>query len=118
MFVRENNELVTPRLTGSILPGITRKSIIELAPTLGLVVKEETLDVEKTITQIQDASITEAFAIGTGALIAPVGKFGYREKKIIVNNNKTGPIARKLYQSLNMIQRGGNKVFEKWLTEV
>ncbi len=118
MFVTERQELITPLLNGSILEGITRASIIELAPKIGLSVREEKIDVYQMIAEISSKKIIEAFAIGTGATIAPVGRFGFKGRDTLVNGGSAGPIAKLLYKNLTDIQHGRAKDFSGWLTTI
>jgi branched-chain amino acid aminotransferase len=105
-FVYEGNRIVTPPLTGSILPGITRKSVLELGADLGYEVAEEAVEVSEMLGAIEAGTITEVFGCGTAAVIAPVGKFGFQEKEYFINSNEVGPIARHLYTELTDIQYG------------
>lgn len=106
MFVYEGKKIVTPPLTGSILPGVTRDSLLTLAPDLGYEVSEEMLDVEQMLADVASGKITEVFGCGTAVVISPVGKFGYKGEDYTVNNNEVGPVARHLYQALTDIQFG------------
>lgn len=105
-FVYEGKRIVTPSLTGSILPGVTRKSILELGTHLGYETAEEKLDVHDVLADIESGKITEVFGCGTAAVIVPVGKFGYQDKEYLINNNEAGPISTQLYQELTDIQYG------------
>lgn len=105
-FVYDNGRVVTPPLTGSILPGITRKSVLELAGDLGYETSEEPVEVQQMLADIQSGKITEVFGCGTAAVIAPVGKFGYKDEAYIINNNEVGPVARRLFHALTDIQYG------------
>lgn len=105
-FVYEGKKIVTPPLTGSILPGITRKSVLELGRDLGYEVGEERVDVHEMLADLESGKITEVFGCGTAAVIAPVGKFGFLEKEYIINNNKPGPVANQMYDELTGIQYG------------
>lgn len=105
-FVYEGQRIATPQLTGSILPGITRDSIITLGRDLGYEVSEEMLDVHDVLRDIEAGKITEVFGCGTAAVIAPVGRFGHYEKEYLINNNEVGPVSRHLYQELTDIQYG------------
>ncbi len=98
--------IITPALSGTILHGVTRNSVLKLAPDLGYTVSEERIDVNQILRDLETGAITEAFGMGTAAVIAPVGKFGYLEKDYLVNNNQTGPIAQHLYKTLTDIQYG------------
>ncbi len=105
-FVYEGKKIVTPSLTGSILPGITRKSVIELGRDLGYDVAEAPVDVHEMLADVQSGKITEVFGCGTAAVIAPVGAFGFKEEVYAINNNQSGPVAKHLYDELTGIQYG------------
>ncbi len=105
-FVYEGRHISTPALSGSILPGVTRESMLQLAHDLGYTVSEDRIDVNDMLADVERGRITEAFAIGTGAVVAPVGKFGYRERELLVNGNRIGPVAQRLYDGLTDIQYG------------
>jgi branched-chain amino acid aminotransferase len=105
-FVYEGRQIVTPPLTGSILPGVTRKSVLELGRDLGYAVAEEMIDVHEMLADIQSGKITEVFGCGTAAVIAPVGKFGFEEKEYLINDYQSGPVAKHLYDELTGIQYG------------
>ena len=105
-FVYDNRRIVTPPLDGSVLPGVTRKSVIELGRHLGYEVAEEPVDVHQMLTDVKSGRITEVFGCGTAAVIAPVGKFGFHDEAIIINGNEPGPVAHHLYQQLTDIQFG------------
>ncbi|MFQ5401508.1 MAG: branched-chain amino acid aminotransferase [Anaerolineae bacterium] len=105
-FVYEGNHIVTPPLTGSILPGITRNSVITLGRDLGYEVSEEMIDVHEMLADVKSGKITEVFGCGTAAVIAPVGKFGYQDEEYIINNYEVGPVSRRLYDELTGIQTG------------
>jgi len=105
-FVYGDNHIVTPPLTGSILPGVTRNSVITLGRELGYQVTEDMVDVNEMLADIQSGKISEVFGCGTAAVIAPVGKFGYQDKEYFINNNEVGPVAKHLFQQLTDIQYG------------
>ncbi|MCP4429068.1 MAG: branched-chain amino acid aminotransferase [Chloroflexi bacterium] len=105
-FVYDGQCIVTPPLTGSILPGVTRDSVITLGSDLGYEVVEEQIDVHEMLEDVESGKITEVFGCGTAAVIAPVGKFGFRDKEYIINNYEVGPVARRLYDELTGIQYG------------
>jgi branched-chain amino acid aminotransferase len=98
--------IITPQLTGTILRGITRKSVLELAPSLGYTVAEERISIDQVLADLASGKITEAFGMGTAAVIAPVGRFGYKGQDYLVNNDTVGPVSHHLYQALTDIQYG------------
>ena len=105
-FVYEGSRIVTPMLSGSILAGITRDSVLKLAPALGYEIFEEQLDVNDILRDIKSGKITEAFGCGTAAVISPVGKLAFRDEEYVINDNQSGSVARHLYDELTGIQYG------------
>ena len=105
-FVYEGERIVTPPLTGSILPGITRNSVFALGRDLGYEVTEAQIDVHEMLEDVQSGKVTEVFGCGTAAVIAPVGKFGFRNEEYIINDYEVGPVAQRLYDELTGIQYG------------
>ena len=106
MFKR-GNTVMTPQIeTGSVLPGITRKSIIEVLKKEGYTVEERKIDVDEVAKLLASGEIDEMWGCGTAAVISPVGKLGVRGKDYVINNFETGPLARKLYETLTGIQWG------------
>ena len=101
-----NGEIVTPMLTGSILPGITRKSCIEVLKSLGYTVNERLLSVDELVQALKDGSLEEAWGCGTAAVVSPIGKLAYGEKEFIVGDGGIGKVTQKLYVILTGIQWG------------
>lgn len=104
--VYNGKEIVTPALTGTILPGVTRDSILTFAPDLGYKVTETQLDVYDMLADIRSGDITEAFGMGTGAVVTAINKLGYRGEAYRLNNGEVGPVTRQLRQTLTDIQSG------------
>ncbi|MFW9853678.1 MAG: branched-chain amino acid aminotransferase [Candidatus Thorarchaeota archaeon] len=105
-FVYEDVIYTAPLSSGTVLPGVTRESTIQLARDLGYTVQEEALSI-KTITEgTLDGRITEVFGSGTAASIAPVGCLHYSGKDFIVNDMQVGPIAKQLHDKVIGIQYG------------
>ena len=104
IFFVENGKLVTPALNGSILPGITRKSIIELAKELGYEVEERKVSIEELF-EAYKGELTEVFGSGTAAVISPVGTLKYEDREIVINNNEPGEITKN-YTTYTGIQSG------------
>ncbi|MFT7686419.1 MAG: branched-chain amino acid aminotransferase [Candidatus Azotimanducaceae bacterium] len=105
-FVYEGNKIITPSLSGSILPGITRDSVLTLAPKLGYEVEEAKLDIHDILKAIQSGKISEVFGCGTAAVISPVGNLSFKDKNYTINENKPGPVSKHLYDELTGIQYG------------
>ncbi len=100
------DEIVTPKLTGSILPGITRKSCIEVLKDLGYKVSERLLSVEELVSALESGELKEAWGCGTAAVVSPIGKLAYNEKEYVVGNGGIGEVTQRLYDILTGIQWG------------
>ncbi len=105
-FVYNGRHIVTPPLNGSILPGVTRDSVIRLGADLGYQVSEAPLDIHDVLRDIQNGEITEVFGCGTAAVIAPVGKFGFRDRDYLIGNGQAGPVSKHLFKELTDLQYG------------
>ncbi|MBQ8322188.1 MAG: branched-chain amino acid aminotransferase [Clostridia bacterium] len=101
-----NGEIVTPALTGSILPGITRKSCIEVLKSFGYKVSERLLSVDELIGALKEGKLEEAWGTGTAAVVSPIGKLMYDDVEYDVNGGKIGEVTQKLYDTLTGIQWG------------
>ena len=101
-----NGEIVTPMLTGSILPGITRKSCIEVLKSLGYTVSERLLSVDELVNAMETGTLEEAWGCGTAAVVSPIGKHAYGEKAYVIGGGKNGQVTQKLYDLLTGIQWG------------
>jgi branched-chain amino acid aminotransferase len=106
IFFLINDELVTPALSGSILPGITRDSVIKLAEAWGIGVVERPIAISEVISALEDGSLREIFASGTAAVISPVGALNYKGREYPVNGETTGPLAQRFFDELQGIQFG------------
>ena len=105
-FVYEGKHIVTPALSGSILPGVTRDSLLKLAPELGYTTMEERLDIFEVLADIESGKITEVFGCGTAAVISPVGILSLKGEDHVINQNRPGPVSKQLYDELTGIQYG------------
>ena len=106
IFFVINGVVVTPMLGGSILPGITRKSTIELLKKRGYKVEERLVSVDEVVKAADDGTLDEIFGTGTAAVVSPVGSFGYHGKKYTVGDGKLGKITKYVYDELTGIQTG------------
>lgn len=118
IFFVMGDKLVTPQLTGTILPGITRKSVMQLAPDLGLEPEERCITIEEVCEGIASGHVKEIFGAGTAAVISPVGKLSYRDKEYVVNKNETGPWSQKFFDTLTGIQYGELEDKYGWVHKV
>lgn len=101
-----DGKIVTPALTGSILPGITRKSCIEVLKDEGYEVEERLLSVDELMNAAESGKLEEAWGTGTAAVVSPIGELSYKDKKFIINGGKIGPATQHLYDVLTGIQWG------------
>lgn len=113
-----DGEVITAPLTGSILPGITRDSVIHLLKHWNMKITERRLTIQEIYDAHAAGKLDEVFATGTAAVISPVGEFCWDDKKIVINNNEIGSISQKLYDTLSGIQTGNIKDQFGWVVEV
>ena len=101
-----NGEIVTPALTGSILPGITRMSCIEVLKKEGYTVSERLLSVDELGEALKNGTLEEAWGCGTAAVVSPIGELCYKDTKYVINNGEIGKVTQHLYDTLTGIQWG------------
>ena len=112
------DEIVTPMLSGSILPGITRMSCLEVLKNKGYKVSERLLSLDELVDALENGELKEAWGCVTAAVISPIGELCYKDKKYIVNNGEIGQTTQFLYDTLTGIQWG--KIEDKfgWTKEI
>ncbi|HYA14813.1 MAG TPA: branched-chain amino acid aminotransferase [Syntrophales bacterium] len=106
VFLLIGDELITPPLTGSILPGVTRDSVIQIAKTWNVPVAERPISMDEILDASAKGRLKEAFASGTAAIVSPIGNIFYRGKPIVINEGKTGHLTERLYNEIIQIQYG------------
>ncbi len=106
IFFVIDGKIVTPALTGSVLPGITRKSAIEVCKKRGYEVEERRISIEEVAKAYDDGKLDEVFGTGTAAVISPVGHLKWNDKIMTINDNKIGPVSQMLYDTMTGIQWG------------
>ena len=106
VFFVIGDEIVTPALQGSILPGVTRMSAVEMLKSWGLKVSERRISIDEIAQAYKDGKLTEAFGTGTAAVISPIGELKWGDVKMIINNGEIGELSQKLYDNLTGIQFG------------
>ena len=106
IFFKIDGEVITPALTGSVLPGITRKSTVELLKYWGVPVSERRLSVDEIRDAALNGKLEEVFGTGTAAVISPVGVLCYKDEKFVINNFEIGELTQKIYDELTGIQWG------------
>ena len=118
IFFLIDDELITPPLTGSILPGITRNSVLRLTKDWGLKVSEKRISIDDVLAANKKGTLKEAFGTGTAAVISPVGEINYKGQVCTINKGKTGELSQKLFDELQAIQNGNMKDPYGWVVEV
>lgn len=116
-FVIED-EVITAPLAGTILPGITRDSVISLLKNWGIKVKERRITIDEIYKSYEEGKLKEVFASGTAAVISPVGELCWKNKKMEINSNQIGHLSQKLYDELSGIQLGNIEDKFGWTVEV
>ena len=106
IFFVIDGEVITPKLTGSVLPGITRKSSIELCQKWGMKVSERRITIQEVAEAYDSGKLDEVFGTGTAAVISPVGHLKWGDKIMTINDNKIGEISQMLYDTMTGIQYG------------
>ena len=106
IFFKIDGKIVTPMLNGSILPGITRNSVIEVCKSWGYEVEERKISVDELIEAQKSGKLEECFGTGTAAVISPVGKLRYKDDVMMINSNEIGEVSQKLYDTITGIQWG------------
>ena len=110
--------VVTPKLTGSILPGVTRKSCIQLLKDKGIPVEERLLSVDELMEAAENGHLEEAWGCGTAAVVSPIGQLSYGDNDHIVNHFKIGEVTQYLYDTLTGIQWGKLPDTHGWTVKV
>lgn len=118
IFVKFDDELVTPPLTGSILGGITRDSVLTLTKDMNLKVRERQVSIDEVIDGITSGKVIEMFGCGTAAIIAPVGSLWYRGKSYTIADGKIGKLTQSLFHELTGIQSGEREDPYGWVVEI
>lgn len=118
VFFKIDGEVVTPSLEGTILPGITRMSTIELLRKAGIPVTERRISIQELYDAHAAGKLDEAFGTGTAAVISPIGEFNWNGNSITVNNGKIGPVAAKVYDTITGIQSGDLEDSYGWTQKV
>lgn len=120
-FVYKDGEkitVVTPELTGTLLPGITRRSLLEMAKDLGYATHERKLSVQQWRDDIASGRMTEVFACGTAAVITPVGVAKANGFEMTINNNENGAVTLALREALLGLQHGTAPDTHNWMHTV
>ena len=119
IFFKINNEIITPSLEGgSILGGITRDSVIELAREMGYSVKEQPISIREVYEAHEAGTLEEVFGTGTAAVISPVGVLNWNDNIIEINNGEMGSFSQKIYDKITSIQYGREEDKHGWIKKI
>ena len=118
IFIRFKDEVVTPKLNGSILPGVTRDSVIQILKDWNLKVSERLVSIDEVVTEYKKGNVVGVFGTGTAAIISSVGWLNYKGFEMTFNNGKPGELDLKLFEKLTSIHYGQTEDKHKWLTHV
>ena len=106
IFFLIDDELITPPLSGTILPGVTRDTVIHLAKLWNINISERRISIDEVLRASQDGSLQEAIAVGTAAVILAIGEIRHQDHSIIINQGKFGPLSQRLYNEITAIHYG------------
>ena len=118
IFFKINGTVVTPALNGSILPGVTRDSAIQLCKMWGIPVEERQISVDEVIKTAESGEMEECFGTGTAAVVSPVGELRFENEKMPISNNHIGELTQRIYDTITGIQLGRIEGPEGWSVEV
>ncbi|MDR1687823.1 MAG: branched-chain amino acid aminotransferase [Clostridiales bacterium] len=118
IFFKIGGKFVTPVLEGSILPGVTRDSVIQIAKSWGFEVEERKIEIGEIFKAYEDGTLEEIFGSGTAAVVSPVGELYWEGKTIVIGERKIGEYSQKLYDELTGIQYGRLEDRFGWTVEV
>ena len=118
IFFKINGVVVTPQLNGSILPGVTRRSCIELCKSWGITVEERKISADELFAAAEDGTLEEVWGTGTAAVISPVGHLRKGDQVVQIADGGIGSLSQKLYDTVTGIQLGKIEAPEGWIVEV
>ncbi len=118
IFFKINGEVITPAINGSILEGITRKSILQMLRHWEIPVAERQISMNEIRTAYETGELEEVFGTGTAAVISPVGELNWDGYKMVIGNGETGELSKKLYDTLTQIQTGKEADPFNWVYEI
>ena len=117
MFV-EGDTLVTPPLGGTILPGVTRDSVLTLLRDWGIKAVERQISIDEVVAAHKAGRLEEVFGTGTAAVISPVGELGWKDQRFTVGDGRPGEISQRLFKAITDIQYGRAEDPDGWTTVI
>jgi len=118
IMVKIGDEVITPPLAGTILPGVTRDSVLTLLRDWGLRASERPIGIDEVVAAHKAGTLREVWGTGTAAVISPVGELAYRGEKMTISGGKIGPLTQRLYDAIVGIQYGQAADPHGWTVEV
>lgn len=118
VFFVINGEVITPSLESSILPGITRDSVIHVLKSWNIKTTERKITIDEVFDAHARGMLDESFGTGTAAVISPIGSLNWKGETITINNGKTGKLAQKLYNYITGIQYGEIEDIFNWTVKI
>ncbi|MCM8709580.1 branched-chain amino acid aminotransferase [Clostridium sp. SYSU_GA19001] len=118
IFFKIDGVVITPALNGSILPGVTRDSVIKLCKSWGLPVEERRISIDEIYEAHKTGKLEEVWGTGTAAVISPVGKLRWKDEVMVIQDGGIGSLSQKLYDNITGIQLGKIEDIHNWVTEV
>ena len=118
IMVKIGDEVATPPLTGAILPGVTRDSVLTLLREWGLPVRERQVSIDEVWAASKQGTLREVWGTGTAAVISPVGELSHKGERIVINGGRIGELTQKLYDAIVAIQYGEASDTHGWLVTV
>ena len=116
IFIQLKNEIVTPKLNGSILPGVTRRSVIQILKDRALNITERAISIDEVMNEYKKGNLVGLFGTGTAAIISPVGSLNYKGQEMIFNTSSPEYLAQSLFEELTSIHYGKIEDKHNWLT--
>ena len=118
IMVKIGDEVVTPELGGTILPGVTRDSVLTLLRDWGVKATERPITIDEVVEAHRGGQLEEVFGTGTAAVISPVGELAYQGRRMVIQGGGIGPLTQRLYDAIVGIQYGKTPDPHRWTLEV
>lgn len=118
VFFKIDGKVITPELNGSILPGITRDTTLQLLKSWDVPIETRHITIDEIFDAHRNGTLEEAFGTGTAAVISPIGKLAWNDQEITINQNQTGEVSKKLYDTITSIQYGQSADLFNWVEKV
>ena len=113
-----DGKIVTPALDGTILNGVTRRTVLAVARDWGMDVEERAISIDELVEDYKNGKLEEVFGSGTAAVISPVGVLGYKGEEMVIGDGKVGPFAQKMFNYITGLQSGLEKDVHGFIDKV